>query len=207
MTVTLVPNKKTKALFTPTTNGKWFRVQVSAKGIVERDGFFSQQNKIGFAYLQTEQMCKDFVAQAQANNMQLPGKVVYLDQLQAITEEAQEYGKQYPYPFRFNGQELTLEQRLAVQAACVENDLPLKQSGKAIYRKKIYTSDLTRQSVILSPDNMDEINAFVATVLANQAVPAMTAEQKEARIAQLKGMSKADRVKQGVQDEYLELIG
>jgi len=205
--VQIVPNKKTGKLYQPTTNGKFFRVQVAANGTVERDGFFFRQNQIGFAYYQNEDDCKALIELAKGNGMQIPGKIVYLDQLVPITEEATEYGKQYPYMFRHNGNELTLEQRLQIQAACVTADMPLMQSGKAIYRKKIYTTDLSRASVILSPDNLDDVNKFIGTILgtSNGSTVTNAAAIREQRLAALKAIPKAKRTAEE-KAELAELI-
>lgn len=189
-TVKVVPNKKTGKLYQPTSNGKFHRVQVACTGTTERDGFFFKQNQIGFAYFQDEAQCIALIEMAKANGMQIPGKIVYLDQLVPITEEAKEYGKQYPYVFRHNGVDLDPVQREAIQRACIENGLALRQSGQDIYRKKIYTTDLTRQSVILSPDNMDQVNAFIGTVLKSSVDP------KAARLAELQAIPKASRTKE-----------
>lgn len=199
-TVKIVANKKTGKMYQATTSGKFQRVQLSGEGINERDGFFTQTKQVGFAYFATEDMAKAFIATAIDDVVS--GKIVYVDSLSPIMEESPEYGKQYPYPFRANGVELTLEQRLQVQAKAIEAGLALQQSGKAIYRKKMYTTDLTRQSVILSPDNLDDVNAFVATVLASTAP---SAEEKQARINQLKAIAKAKRTPAEVQ-ELAELL-
>ena len=195
-TVKLVPNKKTGTMSVPTTSGKFHRVQVKSEGTVERDGFFFRQNQVGFAYFQNLEDCQKFIASAV--NGEVPGKVVYVDQLTPISEEATEYGKQYPYPFRFNGQELSLDQRVAIQAAAAKAGLSLMQSGQAIYRKKMYTTDLNRQSIILSPDNQDEINAFIGKVLA------VDPNAKAARLAELQAIPKASRTK-AQKEELLEL--
>lgn len=184
-------------MYVPTTSGKFHRVQVSASGTTERDGFFYRNNQVGFAYFQNEDDCKTFVASAV--NGEVPGKVVYVDQLVPISEEAPEYGKQYPYPFRFNGVELTPQQRVDIQVAAASAGLSLMQSGKAIYRKKMYTTDTNRPSIILSADNQDEVNNFISKFLANNG------DAKATRLKELKAMTKAARIAAGVQDEYLEL--
>jgi len=189
-TAQVVPNKKTGALYVPSTSGKWFRVQLSSNGVRESNGFFSEQKMTGFAYFATEDMAKAFVADAVANKMAVAGKIVYVDQLDPINQETEEYGKQYPYPFRFEGRDLTLEERLMVQAKCVEAGLALQQSGKPIYRRKMFTTDVTRNSVVLSPDNQDDVNAFVATLL--KAV-AEVDPAKVARLAELRAIAKTKR--------------
>lgn len=192
--VVLVPNKKATAkagmpvYHVPTTSGKFFRVQVAGTGINERDGFFTETKQVGFAYFATEDMAKAFIASAVDGVV--PGKVVYMDDLKPIMEESPEYGKQYPYPFRFDGKELGVEQRLLIQAKAIEARLSLQQSGKAIYRKKVYTTDITRNSVISSPDNLDEVNAFIATVLSATGT---SDEDKAARLDILQAIPKAKR--------------
>ncbi len=206
-TVKLVANAKTGTMYVPTSSKKFWRVQMKSEGTVERDGFFFRQNQVGFAYFQNEQDCKNFIGSAakvivnDKEELHVAGKVVYLDQLTPIMEEATEYGKQYPYPFRFNGQELNLDQRVAVQTAAAKAGLSLTQSDQAIYRKKIYTTDLTRNNIILSPDNLDEVNNFVSKVLAGNP------DTKALRLAELKAMTKAQRVAAGVQEEYVDLVG
>lgn len=188
--VRLVPNKKTGAMFVPSTSGKWQRVQLEQQGMRENNGFFSEQKLTGFAYFATEQLAKDFVAGAVNNGMELDGKIIYVDQLEPINTEAAEYGKQYPYPFRFEGRELSLEERLMIQAKAVEAGLSLQQSGRPIYRRKMYTTDVTRNSVILTPDNLDDINAFVATLLKAKAEPDPA---KVARLAEIRAKAKSSR--------------
>jgi hypothetical protein len=189
-TCKLVPNKKTGAMFVPSSSGKWFRVQLSSNGVRESNGFFTEQNLTGFAYFATEQMAKDFVADAIKNSMTVQGNIVYVDQLEPINQESPEYGKQYPYPFRHNGVELSLEQRLMVQSKCVEAGLSLQQSGRPIYRRKMFTTHEDAKSIVLSPDNQDDINAFVGTLLAAKAAPDPA---KVARLTELRAINKAKR--------------
>lgn len=198
-TVQIVPNKKTGSLYQPTTSGKFYRVQVSSQQVGESvdangngTGFNISRKLVGFSYHPTEEACKALVASAVSGL--IPGKVIYIDQLEPISTEATGYGQLYPYPFRYNGQELSLEQRLAIQVAAVEAELSLQQSGKPIYRKKIHTTIMDSKSVLLSPDNMDEVNAFVGTVLAEMAKGSgATAESKAARLAELKAIPAAKR--------------
>lgn len=156
----------------------------------------------GFLYVQGEERAKEYVATALANNMQLPGKVIYVDQLVPISTEDVNYGKQYPYPFRYGKTELSLEQRLAIQAACVDRGLTLQQSDQTIYRRKMYTDDVNAVSVILTPDNLDEVNDFVSAFLSAAPDPLAA---KEARWAELNALKAETRNATGVQDEYLAL--
>lgn len=182
---TVVPNKKTGKMFVPSTSGKWHRVQLAQKGVRESNGFFTEQNLVGFAYFATEDMANAFVNNAMKNGNQVEGKIIYVDQLEPINQESEVYGKQYPYPYRFGGRELSVEERLMIQAKCVEAGLALQQSGRPIYRRKMFTTDLNKTSVILSPDNQDQINAFIDTVLKAQAEPDPA---KVARLAELRAI-------------------
>ncbi len=192
-TVQLVPNKKASTAagkpvyYTPSTNGKWLRLQVASKGHTIRNGFETAQNMTGFLYVQGEERAQQYVQAAMGNNMAIPGKVIYVDQLVPINTEAVDYGKQYPYPFRYGKTELTVDQRRDIQAACVAKGLTLQQSGQTIYRRKVYTDDLTATSIILSPDNMDEVNAFIGTLLSNGV------DHKAARLKELQAIPKSQR--------------
>jgi len=201
-TVTLVPNKKTGAMFVPSTSGKWQRVQLTQESMRENNGFFSEQKLTGFAYFATVALAQAFVTSCLNNNMKAEGKIVYVDQLDPINQETEEYGKQYPYPFRFNGHDLSVEERLMIQAKCVEAGLSLQQSKRPIYRRKMFTTDQTKASVILSPDNQDDINAFISTLLAAKAAPDPA---KVARLAELRGIAKSTRTA-GQKKELAELI-
>lgn len=189
-TVTLVPNKKTGAMYVPSTSGKWQRIQLTQDSMRESNGFFSEQKITGFAYFATEELAKAFVAQAVNNGMKVDGKIVYVDQLDPINTEAAEYGKQYPYPFRFNGTELSVEERLMIQAKAVESGLSLQQSGRPIYRRKMFTTDQSKASVVLTPDNQDDINAFINTLLTAKAAPDPV---KVARLTELRAIVKSTR--------------
>lgn len=206
--VQLVKNEKASkaagkpVYFMPSSNGKWLRLQVASKGHVIRNGFETAQNMTGFLYVQNEERAKEYVALAMGDNMQLPGKVIYVDQLEPISTEAAEYGKQYPYPFRYGKTELTVEQRVAIQTACVEAGLALQQSGRPIYRRKMYTDDLNATSVTLTPDNQDEVNNFIGKLLSASVDPNAA---KEARYNELKALGAAKRKAANTQEEYLEL--
>jgi len=218
-TVRLVPNKNASekagkpVWYVPTSTGKMWRVQVSETVSGEtRDangngtGMNFSRSKVGFSYHQTEDMAKAFVASATKDTilvdgkatevLMVSGKVIYVDQLVPIVGEDPRYGKQYPYPFTFNGQALDLNQRVAIQAKAIETGLALQQSEKDIYRKKIHTTILDSKDVILSPDNLDDVNRFVAEVLAMNGT---SAEEKQARINQLKAIPKAKRTPAEVQ--------
>lgn len=199
--VQLVPNSKASAkagkpvYYVPTTSGKWLRIQVSSEQSGESvdasgngTGFNSIRKQVGFSYHATEESAKALIASA-VDGM-VDGKVIYVDQLEPIVQEDASYGKQYPYPFRFNGTELTLEQRQLVQAKAIETGRSLMQSGKPIYRRKVHTTILDSKSVILSPDNLDDINSFVATVLA---ATTDSAEDRAKELAALKAIAKAKR--------------
>ena len=188
--VKLVPNKKTGAMYVPTTSGNWYRVQVTQEASSFSNGFERTQKLTGFAYLPNEERAKAFVAAAAINGNEIEGSVVYVDQLTPINGESAEYGKQYPYPFRFNGKELTVEERMAIQAKAVDARLPLMQSGQAIYRRKFFTPDTEAKSIVLSPDNQDDINAFIATVLETRNAPDPA---KIARLAELRAIKAGTR--------------
>jgi hypothetical protein len=188
--VKIVPNKKTGAMFVPSTSGKWQRVQLTQESMRENNGFFSEQKLTGFAYFATEALAEAFVQDAVNNGMVVNGKIIYVDQLEPINTESAEYGKQYPYPFRFDGRELSVEERLMIQAKCVETGLSLQQSGKAIYRRKMFTTDITKTSVVLSPDNQEDINMFIGTLLTAKAAPDPA---KVARLAELRAIAKSSR--------------
>jgi hypothetical protein len=210
--VQLVPNVKASKLagksvyYTPSTNGKWLRLQVASKGHVIRNGFETAQNMTGFLYVQGEERAKEYVNAAMQDNMQLAGKVIYIDQLTPINQEALGYGAQYPYPFRYGKTELTPQQRVDIQVAAAASGLTMQKADehgelKTIYRRKIYTDDLNAVSVILTPDNVDEINNFIGAFLAGTTSPL---EAKKARLVQIKAehSTKAKRTAAGVQEEY-----
>lgn len=210
-TVQVVKNKKTGLMYQLTTSGKFYRVQVSSEQVGESTdangngtGFNINRKLVGFSYHPTEQACKDLVASAVDGK--IPGKIIYVDQLEPISTESVGYGMQFPYPFRYNGQELSLEQRLAIQVAAVQAGLCLEQSGRPIYRKKIHTTIMDSKSVILTPDNLDKVNAFVGTVLEQLAKAGGTGldAAKQARMLELQGKTnktKAEKL------ELLELEG
>lgn len=208
--VKLVPNAKlTKAnngqpiyVTAPVGNGKTYRVQVQSTSDVEiRPGLFASQNRIGFARFMTEEQANRFVESAKVNPIMvngaitgyaLPGKVIYVDQLDAIIKENVDYGKQYPYPMNFNGKSLELNVRLGVQEAAIKRGLCFTQSDRPIYRSKVYTEDVNAKDNILSPDNMDIINKFISDKLSGTGDAA-----KQAHIAELKAIkspTKAQKV-------------
>ncbi len=175
---------------TSNVNNPWFRIQVQSVGYVIQNGFESKKTLTGFYYVGSEERAKEVISGAGVG-LQLPGKVIYVDQLTPIMQESPMYGVMYPYPFRYNGTELTLEQRLAIQAAAAEKGVVLMQSGQAIYRKKVYTDDVNAVSSILSPDNLDDINAFIASVLEGAGSTSEAA--KAARLAELGAIPSAKR--------------
>ncbi len=203
-TVTLVPNAKTGANYVPSSNGKWVRIQVKSQGHVIRNGFETATNMTGFLYVQNEQRAQEYVAMAKANGMQIPGKVIYVDQLTPIMQERADYGMQYPYPFRNGKTELTQEQRIHVQKTAIEKGLVLRQSGQPIYRRKMFTDDLNATSVILSPDNLDEVNALVAATLAAGVDP--KAERIAAIQLELKAPGITAKQKTALKAELVELM-
>lgn len=187
--VKLVPNAKlTKAnngqpvyVTAPAGNGKTYRVQVQSTVDVEiRPGLFASQNRVGFARFMTEDQANRFVTTAALTGYMLSGKVIYVDQLDAIIKENADYGKQYPYPMNFNGKPLELNVRLGIQEAAIKRGLCFTQSDRSIYRSKVYTEDVNAKDNILSADNTDEVNAFVAKLLSGTGDAA-----KQARIAEL----------------------
>lgn len=188
--VKLVMNKKANKWFIPSTSGKWLRIQMTQEQSVFTNGFQQTRTATGFAYFANEERANAFVQEASVNGMTMPGSIVYMDQLEPINTEAAEYGKQYPYPFRHNGVELSLEDRLMVQAKAVEAGLSLQQSGQPIYRRKFYTPDVNATSTILSPDNQDDINAFISTLLTAKAAPDPA---KVARLTELRAIAKTGR--------------
>lgn len=214
-TVKLVPNKKASALasapvyHTVSSNGKSYRVQVSGVSNTEvRPGLVVSQNRVGFMSFTSEDTTKVFIAKALDNDGVLPGKVIYVDQLTPILSEAQDFGKRYPYPMSFNGIAIPVEQRMAIAKAVIAKGLTLQAPDadgelKTIYRSKVYTElvDAT-DHVINTIGNQAEIDLFMKSYMAAPAPDA-----KAARIAQLKGMTKAQRVAAGVQEEYVDLIG
>lgn len=215
-TVKIVKNKKTGLYYQPTTSGKMYKVQVSSTESGEQvdssgngTGMNFSRSMVGFSYHQTEQQCKDLIASAIKSTvttvvngvpvaeevLTIPGKVIYVDQLTPITAEAVGYGIQYPYPMSFNGTRIEdWKTRAAIQAAAATSGVALMQSGKPIYRKKIHTTVLDSKSVILSPDNMDDVNAFIATVLEGAGNGNDTA--KAVRLAELQAIPKASRTKE-----------
>ncbi len=200
-TVKLVPNKTASAkagapvYYVQSTSGKAFRVQVASTQTVEAaPGFFVTQNRVGFARFLNEEACIAFVTAALANGGNLPGKVVYLDSVTPIVAELPNYGLQYPYPMNFNGKPTELNVRVAIQAKAASTGFTLqhadKDSGelKSIYRDKKYTELDTAKDCILSVDNMDSVNAFIAQTLA-----AGTGNTAKDRMTALKAIPKAKR--------------
>lgn len=186
-TVKIVPNKKTGSLYQPTTSGKMFRIQVSSVEAGESldsngrgTGMNFNREKVGFSYHQTEAQCLALIASAVKGTetiikdgvpvvvdiLRIPGKVIYIDQLEPIVGEGNDYGKLFPYPFSFNGQRISdYIVRGRIQEVSIEQGRCYMQSGKPIFRKKIHTTVMASTDLILSPDNQEDINALIATVL------------------------------------------
>lgn len=205
-TVTLVKNKTGK-WSAPTTSGNWHRIQVTSTGFSVRNGFEQTRKMTGFYYVGTEERVAEIVASATktANGeLQIAGKVIYVDQLEPIGKESPDYGKCYPYPFRHNGQDVDQQLRALIQKKAAENGVCLMQSGKPIYRRKVYTDDLNAQSVVLSPDNMDDINTFIASVLEQANAPKDAA--KQAKFNELQALGAAGRKTPAMKKEYMALI-
>lgn len=189
MSVQLVKSKKTGLMINKTTSGNWFRVQVQGTTNSWNNGFQRISNRTGFAYFQTELAAQNFVAGAV--NGVVTGKVVYADQLTPISKEAVGFGLQIPYLMRLNGNELNVEQRIAIQKGAAERGLAWEQSSMPIYRQKFYSPDEAQTDTILSPDNTDEILAFAATVLSTIGDTGNAA--KEARWNELSAIKVAKR--------------
>lgn len=190
--VKLVPNAKLSKVagqpvyITPPAAGrKTYRVQVQSTADVEiRQGLFATQNRVGFARFMTEEQAQRFVSTAALTGYALTGKVIYVDQLEPIISENVDYGKQYPFPAKHNNVTLEANVRVGIQEKAVAEGLCLTQSDRPIYRSKVYTEDTNAKDNILSPDNMDDVNAFVSKVLSGSGDAAKTA-----RIAELKGLA------------------
>lgn len=189
MSVQLVKSKKTGLMINKTTSGNWFRVQVQGTTNSWNNGFQRISNRTGFAYFQTELAAQNFVAGAV--NGVVTGKVVYADQLTPISKEAIGFGLQIPYLMRLNGNELNVEQRIAIQRGAAERGLAWEQSGMPIYRQKFYSPDEAQTDTILSPNNTDEVLAFAATVLSTIGDTDIAA--KEARWNELSAIKVAKR--------------
>lgn len=188
--------------YVASASGKSFRVQVKYAGFEEvRPGLMAPVNKTGFVRFiggknaTAEQMkvaedaCVAFVAAAKANGMTLPGKVIFIDQLSPIYGENGDYGKLYPYPASHNGVALDIDQRLLVQQKAAEAGICLMQSGKTIFRNKLYTTDMSAKDSILSPDNQEDIENFTDAVLGAVAPD----NPKVMRLAELRAIAKAKR--------------
>lgn len=190
--VKLVPNAKLSKVagqpvyVTPPAAGrKTYRVQVQSTADVEiRQGLFATQNRVGFARFMTEEQAQRFVSTAALSGYALTGKVIYVDQLEPIISENVDYGKQYPYPMNHAGKALDVNVRLGIQEKAIAEGLCLTQSDRPIYRSKVYTEDTNAKDNILSPDNMDEVNAFVNRVLSGAGGAA-----KVARLQELKAIA------------------
>lgn len=212
MSVKLMQNKTASTAvgypvyYTKSSTGKSFRVQVSSEARVEvTAGLFVMNNRVGFARFTNEVDCQNFIATALANGGNLPGKVIYVDQLTPISQEATDYGKQYPYPMQFNGQRIDdWKVRAEIQKQAILSGLHLSQSGQPIYRNKQYTELDTAKDCILTPDNLDEVQAFVAKVMASAGSDDSTAKQEE--FSKLKAIKKAARTADQ-QSRFLALVG
>ncbi len=214
--VKLVPNKTASKLagkevmFVPTSSGKFYRVQVSSKQSGESvdsngngTGFNTERTRVGFSYHSSEASAQTLIASAVEG--MIAGKVIYVDQLEPIATENAEYGKQYPYPFRFNGQELSLEQRLLIQQKAAETGRCLTQSGRPIYRRKIHTTIMDSKDVVLSPDNNADIQSFIAQVLATSSKPT---DEQIARFNELKALgNKRNATQKAEYAELLDIVG
>jgi len=196
MSVTIVPNKKTGKYVVPSSTGKSFRVQGKSDGeLVEfATGISGRQSRpLGFHRFTTEADANAFVESVAKNGYVHPtARIVYIDTLDPIVGEKLEYGIRYPYPMN-----LPRTHRAEVQRVAALKGVTLQQSGRPIYRNKFITFNPETKDVILSPDNQEQIDAFIKT-LNLAAIPVDNPQggmsaAKEARLAELKAIPKAKR--------------
>lgn len=126
-----------------------------------------------------------------AEGQVLPGRVVIQDSLEPIIADNLEFGLRVPQ-LGANS-----DIRNAVREACSNAGLAYTQSGKPIYRKTFYSPypeghPRCENDIILSPDNMDEVNAFIATIQLPSANTGLDVARK-ARLAELQGTPQAQR--------------
>ena len=127
-----------------------------------------------------------------AEGQLLPGRVVIQDQLVPIMKDNAEFGLRIPQTGN------NADTRKVVRDACTAHGIRYEQSGHPIYRKTFYSPfpaghEKYEADIILSPDNLEAIQAFIATLPKAGSNPDT---DKAARLAQLKGIAKAKRTEE-----------